>query len=160
MKRQGVVHDTFTIERDYPFPPHKVFRAFADLETKKRWFRGPAEWRSDVPHTLDFRVGGTEHEEGGPPEGPVHTMDATYLDIVDNERIIYSYSMTLDGDPISVSLATVELHARGDGTHLALTEHSAHFETSNYDVSLAAASRLEGTAVLLDQLGRALTDAD
>jgi len=156
MKRQGVVHDTFTIERTYRVAPHKVFRAFADVDAKKRWFHGPPGWTSAVPHTMDFRVGGTEHEEGGPPGGPVHTMDATYLDIVDNERIIYSYSMTLDGDPISVSLATVELDASGDGTRLVLTEHSAHFDSPHYGAALAGAGRLEGTNELLDQLGAAL----
>jgi uncharacterized protein YndB with AHSA1/START domain len=32
-----VVHGTFTIQRSYPAPPARVFFAFADAATKRRW---------------------------------------------------------------------------------------------------------------------------
>lgn len=143
-----VLHDTFVLEREYPVPPARVFTAFADLETKRRWFGGFDDWTSDGEHTLDFRVGGHEHEAGGPPGGFVSTFDATYLDIVPDERIIYSYSMTIDGVPLSVSLATVEIAPTTDGARLRMTEHGAYFDTAD-----GPAQRVHGTEHLLDAIG-------
>ena len=149
-----VLHDTFVLEREYPVGPDRVFAAFADLETKQRWFGGYDDWTSEGEHTLDFRVGGTEHEAGGPPGGFVSTFDAIYLDIVPDERIIYSYSMTIDGVPLSVSLATVEIAPTAAGSRLRLTEHGAYFDTAD-----GPAQRVEGTEHLLDRIG-AMFDAD
>jgi uncharacterized protein YndB with AHSA1/START domain len=143
-----VLHDTFVLEREYPVDPDRVFAAFADLETKQRWFGGPDDWTSDGEHTLDFRVGGHEHEAGGPPGGWVSTFDATYLDIVRDERIIYSYSMTIDGVPLSVSLATIEIASASGGSRLRITEHGAYFDTA-----VGPAQRVEGTEHLLDAIG-------
>jgi uncharacterized protein YndB with AHSA1/START domain len=144
------VHDTFTLERDYPVAPAAVFRAFSDLETKGRWFAEPG-WVAAAPHTLDFRVGGREHESGGPPDGPVHTFDAIYHDIVPDSRIIYSYAMTLGGKPISVSLTTVEIAPHAGGSRLRLTEHGAYFDGAD-----APPARRHGTGELLDNLGAIL----
>lgn len=151
MTETTTVHDTFTLERDYPAPPAAVFTAFADLDTKKRWFVPPEGWVADRPHTLDFRVGGAEHESAGPPGSPPHTFDAVYHDIVEDRRIVYSYRMTLGGRPISVSLTTVELTPDGAGTRLRLTEHGAYFEGVD-----APAERRHGVGKQLDALARAV----
>jgi uncharacterized protein YndB with AHSA1/START domain len=151
MTRQPVVHDTFTLERVYPATPERVFGAFADIATKKRWFAGPPGWVATDPHTLEFRVGGLEHERGGPTGGPSHGFDAVYHDIVANERIIYSYTLSLDGRPISVSLTTIEIFARPEGSILRLTEHGAYFDDSSPSL------RRDGTGELLDALKRVLS---
>jgi uncharacterized protein YndB with AHSA1/START domain len=150
MTASSVVHDTFVLERTYPVAPARVFAAFADLETKQRWFGGPEEWTT-TGHTLDFRVGGEEHEGGGPPGGPVHRYDATYLDIVADERIIYSYTMALDDHPISASLATIEIAPVTEGSRLRMTEHGAYFDGDD-----GPAQRREGFEELLDTIGRVL----
>ena len=36
--QSSVVHSTFSIERTYPVTPSRVFSAFANQETKRRWF--------------------------------------------------------------------------------------------------------------------------
>jgi uncharacterized protein YndB with AHSA1/START domain len=148
-----VVHDTFALEREYPAAPRQVFVAFADLATKQRWFAGPEGWVARDEHTLDFRVGGREHEAGGPPEGPTHSFDAVYHDIVPDARIIYSYTLSLDDRPISVSLTTIEIFPRGEGSRLRLTEHGAYFD------DMPPPLRREGTGELLDALGRVLAES-
>jgi uncharacterized protein YndB with AHSA1/START domain len=145
-----VTHATFTIDRTYDAPPSRVFAAFADPKAKARWFVGPDDWQSS-DHELDFRVGGREHVSGGPVGGPVHAFDATYYDIVPDERIVYAYDMHLDAAPMSVSVATIELTPEGDGTRLVLTEMGAFLD--DLDVS---AQREHGTRELLDALGRSL----
>jgi uncharacterized protein YndB with AHSA1/START domain len=150
MTKRSVTHATLAIERNYPASPAKVFAAFADPQAKAKWFVGPDEWQGS-DHSLDFRVGGREHVSGGPKGGPVHVFDATYQDIVAGERIIYTYDMHLDGQRISVSVATIELKAAGEGTQLKLTEQGAFLD--GFDIP---DDRERGTRDLLDNRGKAL----
>jgi uncharacterized protein YndB with AHSA1/START domain len=113
-----VKHSTFTIDRNYPQPPAKVFAAWADPAMKARWLMAPGH-----DHSLDFRVGGTETAAGGQLR-----FVATYRDIVDGERIVYCATLH-DGDKLStVSQTTVEFIADGDGTRLVLAEQGAYLD--------------------------------
>jgi uncharacterized protein YndB with AHSA1/START domain len=145
----SVTHATFALERTYPASPARVFQAFSDPAAKALWFKGPDDWHSKGE--MDFRVGGTEWNEGKIPDGPTTRFDATYYDIVQDERIVYCYEMHLDSDRISVSVTTVELTPSGSGTRLVLTEQGAFLD--GYD---DAGSREHGTNELLDALGASL----
>ncbi len=150
MKNRSAAHATFVIDRTFPVAPSRVFAAWSSVESKGRWFGGPEEWVRGK-HELDFRVGGREFLSGGPKGAPAHTYEARYQDIVPNERIIYSYEMHLGDAKISVSLATIEFKAEGNGTRLTLTEQGAFLD--GYD---DAGSREKGTNDLMDKLVSAL----
>jgi uncharacterized protein YndB with AHSA1/START domain len=147
---ESVTHATFVLERTYDADVQRVFAAWATQKAKARWFIGPegAE-RSD--HELDFRVGGKEHLSVAVPGGPMYSFDAVYQDIVVNERMVTTYQMHMDGELLSVSVATVELEPVGTSTKLTYTEQGAFLDERD-----TAAAREEGTAELLDNLGRAL----
>jgi uncharacterized protein YndB with AHSA1/START domain len=148
MTKRSVHHDTFVIERTYKYPPERVYAAWADQGAKARWFVGPDNWEKSN-HKLDFRVGGNESVSGGAPGGPVHYYNATYQDIVPNERIVSTYDMLMDDKRISVSVATIEFRpAAADGTTLILTEQGVFLD--GYD---NAGQREHGTGELLDNLG-------
>ncbi|WCB92480.1 hypothetical protein DSM104299_01176 [Baekduia alba] len=126
--RRSAVHHSFTIERTLGAAPARVFGAFADLDLKNQWFVAPEGWE-DGPRTLDFRVGGTETSRGNPPGGPTFTYEATFQEIVPDERIVSTYIMHMDGRLISVSLTTVELEpATGGGTVLTFTEQDVYLD--------------------------------
>ena len=148
-----IEHAHFTIERSYDAAPAEVFAAWSSAEAKWRWFAGPEDWEVE-PFELDFRVGGRERSLGGPKGGPVNTYNAVYWEIVENERIVYTYEMLMDGRRTSVTLATVELRAEGDGTRLVLREDGAFF-----DELTDPALREDGWGSLLDSLGRALSNS-
>ena len=151
MKQRTVTHASFAISRHFKQSPGRVFAAFATETGKQAWFHGPDDWARDV-HKMDFRVGGIETSVGGPPGGWVSSFHCIYQDIVPDERIVYSYDMTLDGDRISVSLATIELKPEGQGgTHLVFTEQGAYLD--GWD---KPDGREQGTRDLLDNLGRHL----
>ncbi|MGO9196302.1 MAG: SRPBCC family protein [Acidimicrobiales bacterium] len=150
MTERSAHHAIFVLKRVYEAAPARVFAALAEKEAKEQWFSGPDEWGPAV-HEMDFRVGGTETNRGGPIGGPVHRFECRYHDIVPNERIVYAYDMYLDDLHISVSLTTIELVAEGDRTRLTLTEQGAFLD--GYD---DAEQREHGTAMLLDALGEAL----
>ena len=155
MTARSVVHASFTITRQWPHPPARVFQAFADEDAKRKWFGGPGNW---VQHRreFDFREGGREHLSGRHESGTVHAFDCVYHDIVPpadggGGRIIYSYVMHLDGRKISVSQAAIELKPDGTGTKLVLTEYGDYLD--GYD---DAGSREHGTNFLMDRLGASL----
>ncbi len=145
MKR-STTHATFVIERDFKHAPAKVFDAFANPKSKAQWFGGPEEW-AKFNEAFDFRVGGKESVSGGPVGGPVHHYNATYWDIVPNERIVSSYEMHINDRRISVSLASMEFNANGSGTRFVLTEQGIFLD--GYD---DAGERERGTLELLSQL--------
>jgi uncharacterized protein YndB with AHSA1/START domain len=143
---RSTTHATFVIERDFKAAPAKVFDAFANPASKAKWFGGPDEWEKSNG-AFDFRVGGKESVSGGPAGGPVHTYNAEYWDIVENERIVSAYEMLMDKQRISVSLATMEFKANGSGTKFILTEQGVFLD--GYD---DAGERERGTLELLGQL--------
>jgi uncharacterized protein YndB with AHSA1/START domain len=148
--KRSATHDTFAIERIYPAAPSRVFKAFADPAAKSQWFAAPEEWESGR-YELDFRIGGRERASGRPPGGLVHTYEATYQDIVPDQRIVTTYVMYLDQTRISVSVATIELEPSGRGTRLRLTEQGVFLDGAD-----TGAQRERGTRELLDALGRSL----
>jgi uncharacterized protein YndB with AHSA1/START domain len=145
----SVEHATFVLERDYPAPPARVFQAFADPELKRRWFSGPGwEWE------MDFREGGRERGSGEIEGGSRISFDATYYDIVPDERIVYAYEMHSGGGRISVSVATFEIEPTGEGARLKLTEQGAFLDGAD-----TPGTREGGTVSLLDALGEVLAAA-
>jgi uncharacterized protein YndB with AHSA1/START domain len=69
--KHALIHDTFTLERRYPSAPAKVYRHFSEPEYRKRWFGSTEDW-SHPSHSLDFRAGGQELEQGAPGRPPHH----------------------------------------------------------------------------------------
>ena len=146
MSKRFVTHDTMVIERTYPATPKRVFGAWADQAAKTVWMLGSEEEFAADAYRLDFRVGGTEWMRGQ-AAGDVYTYEARYDDIVDNERIVYSYYMLRDDVRISSSVTSVEFRAEGEGTHLVLTEHGVYLDGED-----KPELRFEGISVQLDGL--------
>jgi uncharacterized protein YndB with AHSA1/START domain len=149
---RSITHGSFTLERRWKTTPARIYKALSDEAAKQKWFGPPETWGRDEHH-MDFRVGGIETSVGGPIGGAVHSFRAIYQDIVPNERIIYSYDMHLDDVRISVSLTSFEIKPDGDHTILVMTEHGAFLDGFAGDGNEI---RREGTAILLDNLGRYL----
>jgi uncharacterized protein YndB with AHSA1/START domain len=146
MNERSVEHAIFVVERRYDAAPEDVFAAWSDREAKAQWFGSPAD-----RFELDFRIGGHELHEGIDPRGNAYTFNAVYQDIVEPERILYTYEMLLGETRISVSVATIELRPDGAGTHLVYTEQTAFLDGHD-----TPAQRQHGMGSLLDALGEAL----
>ncbi len=153
-----IAHASFTIERTLKHAPARVFHAFADGGTKSRWFRESKDPAASFK--FDFRVGGAEHSTFHAPNDanlPPHVRnaafgnDAIYHDIVENERIVFSYRMTINGANMSVSLATVEIAPHAEGARLTYTEQGAFFENAD-----GPDRRKQGWNDLLDKLAAEL----
>lgn len=153
MSTHKVDHAVFTLDRHYDAPLALLYRAFADEKAKSRWFGGGAEWDLKS-REFDFRVDGKEHLSGRWKSGMVSTFDATYHDIVPEQRIVYAYKMHLDGKLISVSLATVLFATDGAGSKLTITEQGTFLD--GYEDK---GSREHGTRGLMERIADSLKDA-
>lgn len=147
MTGRCVVHSTFSLERVYDTQAGRVFAAWADPAAKARWFSPSG------PHELDFRVGGREVNRGRNPDGQVLTFESHYHDIVAGQRIVYTSTLSVGENVVTVSLTTVELTPDGDSTRLVLTEHGAFLDGREQP-----AWREQGTSDWLDALSAELRD--
>jgi uncharacterized protein YndB with AHSA1/START domain len=140
-------HATFVIERAYPAPVETVWRALSDNDARDQWF-GAGEAFDVQEKSHEFRVGGGGTEEGQWHGGPRSRFESTYTDIVDLQRIVFTYDMWVDGQHLSTSLTTITLERDGDQTRLTYTEQAVHFDGLD-----SVEGREEGSQGLLDQLG-------
>lgn len=151
ISERSQTHATFVIERDYPAPVETVWHALSDNDARDQWFGGGSQFdTSEKSH--DFRVGGHAIESGQWHGGPESTFHATYTDIVDLQRIVFTYDMCVDGKHLSTSLTTIALEPTGNGTRLTYTEQAVHLDGLD-----SVEGREEGTKGLLDQLGSVVT---
>ncbi|HWU50028.1 MAG TPA: SRPBCC domain-containing protein [Asticcacaulis sp.] len=138
---------TFVCERDFEHSVALLYFAFTDHEARKVWYGGKERGFNVAHHTLDFREGGGESWRGQPHGDAWMTNDATFIDIVPDQRIIYSYVMTMDGALFTVSQQAVEFSVRGAGSHIRLTEQIMFIDRTDH-----LAGRIEGTQAMLDHL--------
>lgn len=147
----SVVHGTFTIERELPHAPQRVYAAWSDPKAKQAWFSAQNDAWVAIEREMDFRVGGRERLKGRWKNGMVTFFDARYLDIVPEKRVVYSYNMHVDDRKISVSLATIQVVgarvAGKPGTRMIVTEQGAFL-----DGYADAGKREQGTAMLMGRL--------
>lgn len=148
------IHATFVIERVYPAPVDAVWHALSDNDARDTWFGGGAEFDTDEK-SHDFRVGGQGIEDGQWHDGPRSRYVATYTDIVDQQRIVFTYDIWVDGRHLSTSLTTIAVEPHDSGTRLSYTEQAVHFDGLD-----TVEGREEGTAGLLDTLGALLASGD
>lgn len=139
-------HATFTIKRQLAASPEQVFAAWSDPAAKRRWFAEADGW-TDIEHKMDFRVGGKETASGRQPDGPRFANETVFMNIVPQRRIVFAYTMLLDGKAISASLATVAFAPGEKGTRLTFTEQAAFFEGGD-----GASQREGGWTWLLGQM--------
>jgi uncharacterized protein YndB with AHSA1/START domain len=145
-----IAHATFSVERSYPQSPAKVFKAFSDPATKRRWFAEGEGW-TVFAYELDFRVGGAETSRFAFKEGPEIRNDTIFQDIVPEQRIVFTYKMAAGEKPLSVSLSTIELTPAGKGTHMTYTEQGVYLDGQD-----SVKGREEGSRWLLEQLAKEL----
>lgn len=138
---------TFTIERMVKASPAQVFAAYASVEAKSAWFKPPTDCET-LDRVFDFRVGGQERFRARWESGLITDFQATFHDIVENERIVLVYDLFHNGDKLSVSLQTLEMKAEGDGTRLTHTEQGVYL-VGGAD---AVAGREHGTTWQVDAI--------
>jgi uncharacterized protein YndB with AHSA1/START domain len=126
MTDRSAAHTSFTIIRDMPASPAAVFRAWSDPLAKQRWTEcHPTMTRE---HSLDFRPGGVELNRITGADGAVFVVEARFIEILPEQRIIYAYDYRVGDRRTSASLVTVEFAPGGRGTRMVFTEQVAFLD--------------------------------
>lgn len=150
----SIIHSTFTVERNYPQSPDRVFAAFAQPARKRRWY---AEGDHEIQEfEMEFKVGGTERlsyrfKEGHPIAGSQIANESIYHDIAADKHIVMASKMSLNGKPILVMLATLEFVPSGTGTDLVLTHQGSYIDWADGPKMLEM-----GWKHLVERLGKEL----
>jgi uncharacterized protein YndB with AHSA1/START domain len=143
-------HSTFRVTRTYPHAPERVFRAFAEKDSVRRW-RVEDENCEILEFSYDFRVGGGEVSRFAFAGGPEMRLDAQFQDIAPSKRIIFTYRLVAGPILLSVSLTTIEFSLLAAGTELIFTEQGVYFGGPD-----AGRNREEGTRFILEKLAKEL----
>jgi uncharacterized protein YndB with AHSA1/START domain len=140
-------HATFVLERTYPASVAAVWHALSDTAARDEWFSGGPQFEArEKSH--EFRVGGHASEEGEWHGGPRSRFSSTYTDIVEHQRIVFTYDMWVNEQHLSTSVTTIVLEPQGEQTRLTYTEQGVHLDGLD-----SVEGREEGTHGLLDNLG-------
>jgi len=107
---------SLTLNRSYPVPPERVWRAWTDPQALKRWF-GPGGEDPVSLAQLDVRVGGRFRIVFGGPDGKAHDVQGVYQEVVPNRRLVFTWTWP-NSTPERESVITIELRAAGRGTEL------------------------------------------
>lgn len=106
-------------------------------------------------HELDFRVGGTERMSNslvvGDRREDLENI-ATFIDIVPNERIVYTYRAVVDHVVRWAALVTIDLTPTESGTRLEWTEQYSFITLSTPDGSDDERHLVGGTRLRLNAL--------
>ena len=100
------------IDRHYRAAPEKVWRAWTDPQALKLWF-GPGEIVSVPRVDIDLRVGGRFRVTMLADDGETHDVSGTYLEIVPNRKLVFSWAWR--STPERESRVTVQIEPDGDG---------------------------------------------
>jgi uncharacterized protein YndB with AHSA1/START domain len=107
---------SLTLNRSYPVPPEKVWRAWTDPQALKRWF-GPGGEDPVSLAQLDVRVGGRFRIVFGGPDGKAHDVQGVYKEVVPHRKLVFTWTWP-SSTPERESVITIELRAAGRGTEL------------------------------------------
>jgi uncharacterized protein YndB with AHSA1/START domain len=148
----------FVMERIFDAPRELVFQAYSACERVARWW-GPKGWTLPVCQ-MDFRPGGVWFYCMRGPAGEDACGKATYREIVEPERIVYTDAFAdaegnvLEGMPQMLITVTFTEH----NNKTKLTNH-VQFASAADREAILAMGMVEGLTETLDRLEAYLAQA-
>jgi len=110
-------------------PRDKVFRAWTEPELLKQWFT-PRPWTTPVVEA-DVRPGGSSFVLMRGPDGTEHPNRGVYLEVVPNERLVFTDAYTKAWEPADKPFMTVVLTFEDDGGRTKYTARVRHLTVAD-----------------------------
>jgi len=107
----------------------KLYRAWTDAELLKQWF-APLPWTT--PHAeLDVRPGGTNTIVMRSPDGNDMPCSGVYLEVVPNQRLVFTDAYTSAWQPSQKPFMTVILTFEDEGGKTRYTARVRHWTVAD-----------------------------
>lgn len=119
-------HGTVVVERVLDVPLARAYGAFADVAERARW-GSPSEGVAFIYDAADFRVGGVDVIRCGPRQDPRFHVEARYIDIVPQRRVVWTEAIRELQTPLAANLTTLEFFPQGERTLVKVTVQVASF---------------------------------
>lgn len=120
---------SLAIRRLIKAPRNRVYAAWTDPAQVRRWF-GPENVKTEE-FVAEVRVGGRYRWDLTNPESEKMTCEGEYLELVPDQRIVFSWQWKEDEDwEKHVSVVTVELRDVDGGTEVRLKHEKLPTEAS------------------------------
>ena len=134
-------------------PRAAVFRAWTDPDLLKRWF-APRPYTTPVAE-LDVRPGGASLVVMRSPEGREIPNRGVYLEVVENERLVFTDAYTQAWEPSQKPFMTVILTFEDEGGRTRYTARVRHWTSADREAHEAMGFH-EGWGRCADQLAALL----
>jgi uncharacterized protein YndB with AHSA1/START domain len=112
-------------------PPEKVFEAWTDPALLKQWF-APLPWTTSVVEN-DVRAGGSSLIVMRGPDGNEFPNPGVYLEVVKNERLVFTDAFTKAWEPSEKPFIVVELTFEDQGGKTKYTARVHHWTVADRD---------------------------
>lgn len=130
-------------------PRDKVFRCWTDPDLIKQWF-APKPYTTPVAQ-VDLRVGGSNMIVMKSPEGQEMPNRGTYLEIVPNEKLVFTDAYTGDWQPGGKPFMTVVLTFEDEGGKTRYIARCRHWSKEDRDTHEKMGFH-QGWGICADQL--------
>lgn len=128
---QKLFHKTLVFERKYKANTERLYSVLSEKSSRERWAK-PHETIDMKYETFDFKTGGKEVSFCGPSNDLRYKAIVNYLEVIENQRIIYSETVSENGLTLGHSLVTMELIENGEGSILMVTDQIISIGNDNF----------------------------
>jgi uncharacterized protein YndB with AHSA1/START domain len=112
-------------------PREKVFKAWTDAELLKQWF-APLPWTTPVVE-VDVRPGGSSMFVMRDPDGNDYPNKGVYLEVVENEKLVFTDAFTEAWQPSEKPFFTGVLTFEDEGGKTRYTARARHWTKEDRD---------------------------
>ena len=141
------------ITRMFDVPPAAVYDAWTQADLLKQWF-APHPWTVSNAE-LDVRPGGTSLIVMNDGQGNEFPSRGVYLDVVENERIVFTDAYTEAWQPSQKAFATIIVTFEAVGRGTRYTARARHWSAADREMHVNMGFEA-GWSMCADQLGALL----
>jgi uncharacterized protein YndB with AHSA1/START domain len=143
------------IRRVIDAPPERVFKAWTDPELLKQWF-APLPWTTPVAE-LNVRPGGANLIVMRDPAGNDYPNRGVYLEVVKNERLVFTDAYSKAWEPSEKPFMTVIATLENQGGKTKYTARVLHWTVADREAHEKMGFH-QGWGQCTDQLAALVTE--
>ncbi len=150
----GNLDNELVLTRIIDAAPEKLFRAWTEPELLKQWY-APLPWTTPIAE-LDVRPGGTNFIVMRNPDGEEYRNPGVYLEVVKNQRLVFTDAYTAAWVPSAKPWLTIILTFENEGGKTRYTVQARHWSAADREQH-EKMGFYEGWGITTDQLAALVT---